>query len=293
MPPLADPTRFTFTHLHQRQRPAGHWLPDAVTDTTAKRRAKARRLIGDGMGIVARLVACPGRLYHLVYVFEEGVELYTEGGELARHYLQTLIPDLPQYVCICRSRAGALHVHILASIPDAECVSRLRQVGFYCRAVDLNGPHLARLLEYLSRPHDERASRPDRRAALRYSATELLDQRFAAAETYLLARRAAEGRRLPRLRWTRNLPLLRATPYTRYGLAVLRKGWATQPEGAKHPTPLDRVIPRVAVVTCRQGRPNFPRGPPPPAGHVVRPLRPLIPPNPLKCVLCRPPIRPR
>ncbi|WP_189074486.1 hypothetical protein [Deinococcus sedimenti] len=264
-----------------------------MTDTTAKRRAKARRLIGDGMGIVARLVACPGRLYHLVYVFEEGVELYTEGGELARHHLQALIPDLPQYVRVCLSRAEALHVHILASIPDAECLSRLRQMGFHCRAVNLRGPHLARLLEYLSRPYDERASRPDRRAALRYSATELLDQRFAAAEAYLQARRAAQGQRLPRLSWTRNLPLLRAEPYTLYRLAVLRKAWATRPEGAENPTPLDVLIPHVTMVVCRQDWPNFPRGPPPPAGYVARPLRPLIHPSVLKCVLCPPPFRPR
>lgn len=288
MPPLSDPHHTPRTHGFQRQRPdgfGGGWLPDAVTDTTAKRRARARRLKGNGHGVAARLLACPGQLYHVVYHLQEPGNLYLDGRDLALAALDRLPPGLPLYWKLCASVRQHLHLHLLVAILDPALLEVLAGLGFYCIPIR-DDAHLESLLEYFSRPNDEASARPNRKGFLRYG-NDQWEARFAAAERYLEAREVHGRRPLPRLSGTRNLPFLKPERLSHLHLAVLRKGWArTAPlkptrwkaKRARATLPVQGVSLVGPYITSHKDKPWLtcrPRGPPEQPGYVVGPPRPL------------------
>lgn len=288
MPPLSDPHQTLRTHCFQLQRPdgfGGGWLPDAVTDTTAKRRAGARKLKGDGRGVAARLLACPGQLYHVVYPLWETGNLYLNGRDLALAALDRLPPGLPQYWKLCASVRQRLHLHLLVAILDPAVLEVLTGLGCNCTPL-LDDAHLENMLEYFSRPNDEASARPNRKGFLRYG-NDQWEARFAAAERYLEAREVHGRRPLPRLSGTRNLPRLKPERFSHLQLAVLRKGWArtTSPKPtrwkakrARATLPVQGVSLVGPYVTSRKDETWLtcgPRGPPERLGHVVLPPRPL------------------
>lgn len=213
------------TFQYQQRRPGSDWLPDAVTDTTAKRRRGARRLFGDGEGVLCRLLVTPhSQLYHAVVALPPDADFYFDVPALARIELERLFGDAPRYVRVARGRAAVQHGHGLVMLPDSFASPSAGQYGpLYLKKVQ-DDQHLQNLAEYFSRPSDERACRSKPEDLARYSREELQDQKLDASEFYLTARRAARGKRLPRRSWTSNLP--RLNPLCRKtGVAVGPHSW--------------------------------------------------------------------
>lgn len=184
------------------------YLPDVVTDTTRKRRRKARQLFGDGAGVICRLLACPNRnIYHVVLPLF-WCDLYGTAPAVAREELQTLLGDAPRYVRLASGLEWTVHVHALVALTKAEAAAF--QKKNYCVLVK-DDKHLQALAEYFSRPPLEAAARPKPEALARYTLQELAQKKLAAAEYYLVAKKRAkaEGKRLPCLSWTQHLPRLK------------------------------------------------------------------------------------
>lgn len=209
----ATPTQHPYTYRFQQQRLAwGYVLPDAVTDTTAKRRRKAQQLLGNGEGIICRLLACHGRqLYHLVLALPENCHLYWDAPQLAREALEQLLGTAPHYAKVCLSRSGKPHVHVLAALNATELPAVEKAVNLYCTVIQ-NDQHLYNLAQYFGRPSLEAACRPKPEHWIRFDAYELELQLLGAAEFYLTCRAEAHQRGLPclpRLAWSKHLPRLK------------------------------------------------------------------------------------
>lgn len=296
MPPLSDPTRTPRTYRYQLQHPdgcGGGWLPDAVTDTSAKRRAGARRLKGEGCGIIARLQACPGRIYHVVRHLGEQGNLYLDGRKLALAALDRLPPGLPLYWKVCASILQRLHLHMLMAVPDPGLLKVLARLGFHCFPIR-DDAHLENVLEYFSRPNDEASARPNLKGLVRHG-NNVWEARFAAAERYLEARERHGRRPLPRLSGTRNLPFLKARRFSRLQVAVIRKTAKSRDPRPFPFFPLSLPLHVELASPCQAPPIDWlacaARGPPACAGHVVRPPRPLT--QTPKLASVRPPSPPR
>ena len=207
----ASRSRHPFTFQHQQRRPGSDWLPDAMTDTTAKRRRGARRLFGDGEGVICRLLVIPDRqLHHAVVALPPDADFYLGAPALAKAELEWLFGPAPRYVKVARGRTGVHHAHVLVMLPEPLNLPSAGHYGsLYLNKVQ-DDRHLQNLAEYFSRPSDERACRSKPEDLPRYSLKELQEQRLDASELYLAARRAAQGQgeRLPRRSWTSNLPTI-------------------------------------------------------------------------------------
>ena len=232
----ASSSRHPFTFQYQQRRPGSDWLPDAVTDTTAKRRRGARRLFGDGEGVICRLLVIPDRqLYHAVVALPPDVDFYFGAPALARAELERLFGLAPRYIRVARGRTGVHHAHVLVMLPEA---LDLPSAGHY-GPLNLNkvrdDRHLQNLAEYFSRPSDERACRSKRKDLARYSLKELQEQRLDASELYFTARRAAhgQGERLPRRSWTSNLPTINS-PRRNMGVARQLYPWRSSAPAMLH-----------------------------------------------------------
>lgn len=206
--PRANPQTHPLTHAFQWQRVARWaygWLPDAVTDTTAKRRRKAAVLLGDGCGVLPRLWTLVGHeLWHVVISLPDSLDFYSQAPALARAELRALFPDAPGLARAAYSRRSRSHLHALLAIKKGEQLPSHGAFGrLFTRRIE-DADHLEKLALYFSRPADERAARPNRAASLRHTREELETQRLDAAEMYLEAR--ARLGRLPRTLWPQNIP---------------------------------------------------------------------------------------
>ena len=232
----ASSSRHPFTFQHQQRCPGSDWLPDAVTDTTTKRRRGARRLFGDGEGVICRLLVIPDRqLYHAVVALPPDVDFYFGAPTLARAELERLFGPAPRYVKVARGRTGIHHAHILVMLPEALDLPSAGHYGpLYLNRVQ-DDRHLQNLAEYFSRPSDERACRGKPVDLARYSLKELQEQRLDASELYLTARRAAHGQggRLPRRSWTSNLPTINS-PRRNTGVARQPYPWRSSMPAMPH-----------------------------------------------------------
>lgn len=208
MPLLADRVTHPRTYAFQMAQPLRRvhgWLPDAVMDTTAKRNRRARRLLGDGDGVFARLWALPGhRLFHVILCLPKGIDFYGCGPRIGRTELRFLFPSSPAVACLAYGRCGNIHVHALVALPEGETPPAGGTYGPIYAVPVVEADHLERLALYFSRPADERAARPDLKATLRYTREELEQHRLDASEMYLEAR--SRLGRLPRTRWQQNIP---------------------------------------------------------------------------------------
>ena len=224
----ASSSRHPLTFQFQQRRPGDDWLPDPVTDTTAKRRRGAKRLFGDGEGVICRLLVTPDRhMYHAVVVLPGDIDLYLDSSTLARAELELLFGPAPRYVKVARGRAGRHHVHALVMLPERHGLPPAGSHGpLYLRRVK-DDRHLRSLAEYFSRPSDERACRSKPGHPPRYSLEELREQLLDAAELYLTARRAAQGQRLPRRSWTSNLPKLNSPRRIESGAPRRLSSWCS------------------------------------------------------------------
>lgn len=211
LPLFAPPSTHPRAYRYQCQRPGSDWLPDAVTDTTAKRKRGARRLLGDGEGILCRLWALGGQLVHLVVPLPRQIDFYWEAPALARLELQRLLDAAPRYCKVALSRSARPHVHVLAVIPEGS-TPPVRGTYGEVYAVPINtAEQLERLAGYFSRPNDERACRPQPKHLGRFTADELRTQQLDAAELYLSSLRW-DGRP-ERRSWTTHLPRLKPHPH--------------------------------------------------------------------------------
>lgn len=211
-----DPITHPLTFCYQQVRPVcllNGWLPDAVTDTTAKRRRKAKRLLGDGEGIFSRLWAVPNtQLHHLVVPLPRDLNFYLDAASVARTELTRLLGVAPRYVRAALGRAQHRHIHVLVALQPYATLPRHGTYGALHWELVQDAGHLEQLAEYFSRPSDERASRPHPRDLTRYTKDQLVRQRLDASETYLQARHDHGGRRLPSLSWTSHLHRLLPDP---------------------------------------------------------------------------------
>lgn len=203
MPLLAPHSTHPYTYGYQTARPerqANGWLPDAVTDTTAKRRRGAQRLIDFGSGVFPRLWTLSGRqLWHVVIPLPQMPDFYGCVRELGQAEMRRLFFQQPALVRAARGRSGHPHLHVAVALPAGDVPLALGTYGrIHATAIETT-KQLWTLAEYFSRPADERAARPNRKDVLRYSRAALRQQRLDAAEDYLLAR--LRHGRLPRLRW--------------------------------------------------------------------------------------------
>lgn len=193
------------THAYQQRR-GDDWLPDPVTDTSAKRRREGlRRLLGP----ILRL--CHTQHDHLAHVVVTttwtNADFYRDAPLLARSLTARIFGHMPYYARLALSRTGTIHIHALVAMPgDARLPARGPDWHLHVTAV-VDDKHLENLARYFSRPSDERACRPDYRDSRIYTVSELQEQRLAASEMYLQAKGAQYGR-LPRRSWTGNLPYL-------------------------------------------------------------------------------------
>lgn len=216
--PRANPHTHPLTYAFQCKRVArwaDGWLPDAVTDTTAKRRRKADLLLGDGCGVLLRLWTLSGyELWHVVIRLPDSLEFYAEAPALGRAELRALFPDAPALARAAYAHRRRSHLHALVAIKEGERPPSHGAFGrLFARRVE-DADHLRKLALYFSRPADERAARPDRAASLRHTREELEMQRLDAAEMYLEARTRLG--RIPHTRWRQNIPrdLWEAPPHT-------------------------------------------------------------------------------
>lgn len=193
------------THAYQQRR-GDDWLPDPVTDTSAKRRREGlRRLLGP----ILRL--CHTQHDHLAHVVVTttwtNADFYRDAPLLARSLTARIFGHMPYYARLALSRTGTIHIHALVAMPgDARLPARGPDWHLHVTAV-VDDKHLENLARYFSRPSDERACRPDYRDSRIYTVSELQEQRLAASEMYLQAKCSHHGR-LPRRSWSGNLPCL-------------------------------------------------------------------------------------
>ncbi|GHG01370.1 hypothetical protein GCM10017783_12030 [Deinococcus piscis] len=180
-------------------------MPDALHDTTSKRRRKATQLKGYGQGILARLTACPGSVYHVSFELKDCTDFYWDAPVRAKAQCQELLGDSPRYVFCALSRQGKAHVHVMVVLSPEEA-EELRRRKVWHRQIEGLGD-LERLAQYFSKPRDERACRPDTQDVMTYDQQELAQQALDACEDLLAARRIG---RLPRGTFTAHLPLLKA-----------------------------------------------------------------------------------
>lgn len=208
MPLRADYATHPHTYGFQTASPgrwAFGWLPDAVTDTTARRRRGAARLLDHGAGVLPRLWTLPERvLWHLVIPLPRLPDFYASVSEVGRQEIARLLPQQPALIRAALGRGGMPHLHVLVSLAaNAGPPTRGTYGRIKAEAVN-TAVYLENLALYFSRPADERAARPRRQETLRYSPGELARQRLDAAEAYLQAR--LRHGRLPRLRWQQHIP---------------------------------------------------------------------------------------
>ena len=232
----ASSSRHPLTFQFQQRRPGDDWLPDPVTDTTAKRRRGARRLFGDGEGVICRLLVTPDcHMYHAVVALPDDIDFYLGAPALARTELEFLFGSAPRYIKVALGRAGRHHVHVLVMLPEPHGLPAAGRYGplFLCRVKD--DRHLRSLAEYFSRPSDERACRSKSGHPPRYSQEELREQLLDASELYLTARRAAQGERLPRRSWTSNLPKLNPPHRVESGAPRRPSPWRSGASASPHP----------------------------------------------------------
>ena len=180
-------------------------MPDALHDTTSKRRRKANRLKGYGQGILARLEACPGSIYHVSFELKDCTNFYWDAPSRAKAQSQELLGDSPRYVFSALSRQRKAHVHVMVVLSPEAAAELGRQKVWHRRVEGLS--HLERLAQYFSKPRDERACRPDAQDVITYDQQELAQQALDACEDLLAARCMG---RLPRGTFTAHLPLLKA-----------------------------------------------------------------------------------
>lgn len=204
-------------------------MPDAVTDSTRKRRRGAERLFGAGVGVLCRLLLARKKteLYQLVVHLPEGCHLFWDGPRLARVELERLLDQLPYYAKLAMSRTGRVHVHVLVPFTKEKAAAFMESNSEYCAPVR-NDEHLLELARYLSKPRIEGAARPKPCDLARYSREDLEQQALDAAEFYLEAQAEAKRRGLkqvPRLAWTHNLPFLKPD---RIPVPGLRAVWLLQ-----------------------------------------------------------------
>ena len=140
---LADLTTHPRTYGFQHARPerlANGWLPDVVTDTTAKRERRARLLLGDGCGVLPRLWVWPGcQLWHTVIPLPRDLDFYLDARRVAQAELRHLAPGAPALAQVAYGRHAHIHVHALVALPEGcvpPCIgsyglvfSRLVEVG--------------------------------------------------------------------------------------------------------------------------------------------------------------------
>lgn len=240
---LAEYATHPRTYGFQMARPLRRvhgWVPDAVTDTTAKRTRKAAALLGEGAGVLPRLWTLPGHdLFHVVLKLPDSIDFYTQAPATGRAEMDRLFPHAPMLAQVAYGRSGHPHIHAAIALPKG---TRPPVAGTFGRlhAVPVTtASQLARLAGYFSRPADERAARPNRQATLLYTEQELQGQRLDAAEMYLEAR--SRVGRLPRTRWQRNIP---------------RNVWATAPQPVRAPRQPKPFTPRVPHVILLPLRPT-------------------------------------
>lgn len=191
-------------------RSQGHFLPDAVTDTTSKREHLARRLFGDGAGVMCRLLALPRtHLCHLVIPLPPGLHLYSDGPREGHRLLSALLPNVPCWAVVALSRAMKPHLHVIAALPKETDPPKRCQYGRINIVPIVGADQLWRLATYLAKPHLEGASRTTPDDLRFYTLDQMWQQRLDAAEYYLQAKVTAGSRRLPHCSWTANLPKMK------------------------------------------------------------------------------------
>jgi hypothetical protein len=170
--------------------------PDAVTDTTRRRKMAARRRLkvvrrvrqqairlGYGPALVVLTAHLPGELYDL------------EAHRQARQLVREIVGTFPAWFKLEDGREAGLHVHIVAPLA---VMQRVNKEVHALEVWSLRG-----LLAYLSKPVDGNAARSNHRRTLS------MPRVLAASERYLSARAAAlvDGRaRLPVCSGLLNVP---------------------------------------------------------------------------------------
>ncbi len=216
------------------------WVPDAVTDTTAKRTRKAAALLGEGAGVLPRLWTLPGHdLFHVVLTLPSPMDFYTQAPAAGRAEMDRLFPQAPTLAQVAYGRSGHIHIHAAVALPEGTRPPAAGTFGRLHAVPVTTASQLTRLACYFSRPADERAARPNRQATLLYTKRELQRQRLDAAEMYLETRSRVS--RLPRTRWRRNIP---------------RDLWETAPQPVRAPRQPKPWTPRVPHVILLPHRPT-------------------------------------
>ena len=249
------------------------YLPDAVKDTTNRRRRRAAILLGDGCGPFSRLYSLKGgRLYHLVMKYHVEWDFYVDASSQIKLSLERLLGTAPRYVFAARSKAGVIHAHVLVhlkAVPD-DWVTTPEETLYIVPVND--DAHFTNLAEYFSRPHDERAERVNPEDLKLYTPDQLWFMRLDAAEDYLAARERHIGQRLPALSWPSYIPELRPdSPDPTIAQRVILKRLASRlvnVSPAAQQTSLTRSVARPSppAPTSPQALPRA-RAPPTSAGH--------------------------
>lgn len=182
------------------------YLPGALKDTTARRAFLLSRRIGDGAGLLPRLLSAAGHDLVFGTVPLGPGDLYArDTNEQARALSRQILGKVPAWVVLEQGQEGGLHLHILAAASGCPTWPP----GSVVKAVhDAVG-----LVRYLSKPADGRACRAKDPRTGCYAQPSRFSVEAALA-AFQAAKRAAraEGRRLPRLSWTVNVPRLKADP---------------------------------------------------------------------------------
>jgi hypothetical protein len=169
---------------------AGYY-PDAVKDTTSKRRK-------DGLNLKRYLAAFQvqaGQLVMLTIHLQDldMLPLYSqELAQRAHSSMRARLAGAPGCWTIERGRDGGTHAHLIAS---AAVTAKIKGNASAALVDDTDG-----LAEYLSKPTDAGACAPRPGELARLSFDVLAAQKARAAEAYLAARAAfPPGTRLPKL----------------------------------------------------------------------------------------------
>ena len=188
--------------------PGRPWLPDALVDTTRRRKLTAGRRLGGGLGLLPRLLVAADHALAWSVVplgWVPGLDLYSQAtAAQARQVARAVLGKTPAWVTLERGKEGGLHLNILH--PAA---ARLAWPPKTWRRVLPSGDAL-KVLTYLSKPADARAC-SSRHPVTGYRSRPTPADLAEALVDYTTARQAAHegGRRLPMLAWTVNLPRLR------------------------------------------------------------------------------------
>ena len=174
----------------------GHF-PDAVADTTARRRKAAKPMLARLQRLAIRypegLKSFTVRLFQLDALNLYSLNLAEQAHESVKAFLKAA--DLHGSWVIERGRDGGTHAHIVTGNVDAENIPN----GFVVTAVrdvqDAGG-----LASYLAKPADARACKPRLGDIIRHGTDGIRLAKVTAAEQYLESRVGlAPGERLPRL----------------------------------------------------------------------------------------------